>query len=139
FTLSTDGSRRFPTKFAAVGGVIRFVKAFASNLGSCSITRVELRAIVDCLELVWTLGVRRIQVQYDSMAAITTLSKVSELEHQHVALVLEFKELCSRQLEVNLSHIYCEANYVEDYLANFGHSLTYVIHLFDSLDRGLSH
>ncbi|CAN0861950.1 Putative ribonuclease H protein At1g65750 [Linum grandiflorum] len=106
---------------------------------SCSITRAELRAIVDGLELAWTLGIRRIQVQSDSMAAITILSKVSELEHQHATLVLQFKELCSRQWEVNLSHIYREANYVADYLANLGHSLTYGIHFFDFPDRGLSH
>ncbi|CAN0926336.1 Putative ribonuclease H protein At1g65750 [Linum grandiflorum] len=144
FTLSTDGSLRSPTKSAAAGGVIRtdsgrFVKAFASNLGSCSITRAELRAIVDGLQLAWTLGIRRIRVQSDSMAAVSILSKGSQLDHQHAALVLQFTELCNRQWEVNLSHIYREANYAADYLANLGHSLTYGLHLFDSPDRGLSH
>ncbi|CAN0876644.1 Putative ribonuclease H protein At1g65750, partial [Linum grandiflorum] len=116
-TLSTDGSLRSPTKIAAVGGVIRtdtghFVKAFAANLGSCSITRAEMRAIVNGLQLAWTLGIRRIQVQSDSMAAIAILTKVSELDHQHTALVLRFKKLCNRQWEVHLSHIYREVNNV---------------------------
>ncbi|CAN0854266.1 hypothetical protein LINGRAHAP2_LOCUS5876 [Linum grandiflorum] len=91
-----------PTKSTAAGGVIRtdtgrFVKAFASNLGSCSITRAEMRAIVDGLQLPWTLGIRRIQVHSNSMVVITILAKDSELEHQHAALVLQFKEICSRQ------------------------------------------
>ncbi|CAN0847508.1 Putative ribonuclease H protein At1g65750 [Linum grandiflorum] len=73
------------------------------------------------------------------MAAIAILTKVSELDHQHAALVLQFKELCSRQWEVHLSHIYREANNAADYLANLGHSLSYGLHLFDSPDRGLSH
>ncbi|CAN0876743.1 Putative ribonuclease H protein At1g65750 [Linum grandiflorum] len=144
FTLSTDGSLRSPTKLAAAGGVIRtdtgsFVKAFTSNLGSCSITRAEIQAIVDGLKLAWNLGIRRIQVQSDSMTAISILVKDSELRHQHAALVLQFQELCSRHWEVNISHIYREANFAADYLANLGHSLPYGMHLFDSPDRGLSH
>ncbi|CAN0898190.1 Putative ribonuclease H protein At1g65750 [Linum grandiflorum] len=117
----------------------RFVKAFALNLGSCSITRAEMRAIVDGLQLAWALSIRRIQVHSDSMAAITILAKDSGLDHQHAALVLQFKEICSRQWEVNLSHIYREVNNAADYLANLGHSLTYGMHLFDSPDRGMSH
>ncbi|CAN0878978.1 Putative ribonuclease H protein At1g65750 [Linum grandiflorum] len=73
------------------------------------------------------------------MAAITILAKDSELDHQHAALVLQFKEFCSRQWEANLSHIYREANYAADYLTNLGHSLSYGMHLFFSPDRGLSH
>ncbi|CAN0866718.1 Putative ribonuclease H protein At1g65750 [Linum grandiflorum] len=144
FTLSTDGSLRSPTNVAAAGGVIRmdngqFVKAFTANLGSCSITRDEMRAIVDGLKLAWSLGIRRIQVQSDSRAAIAILAKDSELNHHHAALVLQFKELRSRQSEVQLSHIYREANNATDYLANLGHSFSYGLHLFDLPDRGLSH
>ncbi|CAN0863350.1 Putative ribonuclease H protein At1g65750 [Linum grandiflorum] len=129
---------------AAAGGVIRtntgrFVKAFTSNLRSCSITRAEMQAIVNGLQLAWNLGIRRIQVQSDSMTAISILAKDSELRHQHATLVIQFKELCSRQWEVTISHIYREANFAADYLANLGHSLPYGMHLFDSSDRGLSH
>ncbi|CAN0843749.1 hypothetical protein LINGRAHAP2_LOCUS4024 [Linum grandiflorum] len=48
------------------------------------------------------------------------------------------KELCSRQWEVHLSHIYRKANNVADYLANLGDSFVYVMHLLDSPDQGLS-
>ncbi|CAN0870121.1 Putative ribonuclease H protein At1g65750 [Linum grandiflorum] len=44
-----------------------------------------------------------------------------------------------RNWEVNLSHIYREANNAADYLANFGHSLNYGLHIFDTPDRDLSH
>ncbi|CAN0913524.1 hypothetical protein LINGRAHAP2_LOCUS27987 [Linum grandiflorum] len=91
-----------------------------------------MRAIVDGLQLAWTLGIRQIRVLSDSMAAITILAKDSELDHQHAALVLQFKELCSRHWEVNLSPIYPKANYAADYLANLGHYLSYEMHLFDS-------
>ncbi|CAN0920227.1 hypothetical protein LINGRAHAP2_LOCUS31909 [Linum grandiflorum] len=52
-----------------------------------------MRAIVDGLQLAWTLGIRRIRVNSDSMAAIAILAKDSELDHQHAAVVLQFKEL----------------------------------------------
>ncbi|CAN0836864.1 Putative ribonuclease H protein At1g65750 [Linum grandiflorum] len=77
-----------------------------------------MRAIVDGLQLAWSLGIRRIKVQSDSMSAISILAKVSELDHQH---------------------IYREANYAADYLANLGHSFSYGLHLFDYPDRDLSH
>ncbi|CAN0866710.1 Putative ribonuclease H protein At1g65750 [Linum grandiflorum] len=77
-----------------------------------------MRAIVDGLKLAWSLGIRRIQVQSDSRAAIAILAKDSELNHHH---------------------IYREANNATDYLANLGHSFSYGLHLFDLPDRGLSH
>ncbi|CAN0826770.1 hypothetical protein LINGRAHAP2_LOCUS789 [Linum grandiflorum] len=77
-----------------------------------------MRAIVDGLQLAWSLGIRRIQVQSDSKTAIAILAKDSELDHQHT---------------------YREANYAANYLVNLGHSLSYGLHLFYSPDRGLSH
>ncbi|CAN0924343.1 hypothetical protein LINGRAHAP2_LOCUS34125 [Linum grandiflorum] len=51
------------------------------------------------------------------MAAIAILAKDSELDHQHAALVVPFKELRSRHWEVHLFHSYREANNVANYLA----------------------
>ncbi|CAN0847950.1 Putative ribonuclease H protein At1g65750 [Linum grandiflorum] len=56
FTLSTDGSLRSPQREAAAGGVIcddrgSFVKAFTMNLGCCSITRAEMRGVMEGLKL----------------------------------------------------------------------------------------
>ncbi|CAN0841333.1 hypothetical protein LINGRAHAP2_LOCUS3230 [Linum grandiflorum] len=73
------------------------------------------------------------------MAAIAIFAKNSKLDHQHATLVLQFKELCSRQWKVYLSHIYREANNDVDYLANLGHSFIYGMHIFDSPYQGLSH
>ncbi|CAN1124995.1 Putative ribonuclease H protein At1g65750 [Linum perenne] len=52
YTLNTDGSLRSSTNSATAGGIIRddngrFVTAFASNLGCCSVVRAEIKGIVD--------------------------------------------------------------------------------------------
>ncbi|CAN0904434.1 hypothetical protein LINGRAHAP2_LOCUS23089 [Linum grandiflorum] len=55
------------------------------------------------------------------------------------SFAIHFNEVCSRQWEVNLSHIYRQANNTADYLANFGHSLNYGLHIFVTPDRDQSH
>ncbi|CAI0430053.1 unnamed protein product, partial [Linum tenue] len=50
----TDGSIHTETNHAAVGGLLRdhtgcCLAAFTSNLGMCSITRAELRGVVEGL------------------------------------------------------------------------------------------
>ncbi|CAN0824718.1 Putative ribonuclease H protein At1g65750 [Linum grandiflorum] len=88
------------------------------NLGCCSITRAEMRGIVEGLKLAWSLGIRRIRVQSDSATAIAILLNGSSLDHQH---------------------IYREANCAADYLANLGHSFMFGFHIVNLLDGGLSH
>ncbi|CAN1822651.1 Putative ribonuclease H protein At1g65750 [Linum perenne] len=51
FTLNTGGSFRPSSNLVAAGGIIRddqgrFVSAFVSNLGSCSVVRAEMKGIV---------------------------------------------------------------------------------------------
>ncbi|CAN0824714.1 hypothetical protein LINGRAPRIM_LOCUS1787 [Linum grandiflorum] len=58
------------------------------NLGCCSITRAEMRGIVEGLKLAWSLGIRRIRVQSDSATAIAILLNGSSLDHQHAILVV---------------------------------------------------
>ncbi|CAN0888507.1 hypothetical protein LINGRAHAP2_LOCUS15870 [Linum grandiflorum] len=85
-----------------------------------------MRAIVDGPQLTWSLGIRRIRIQSNSRAAIAILEKDSGLDHQHVTLVLQLKELCSRQRKVHLSHIYREANNAADYLTNILATLSFM-------------
>ncbi|CAN0914919.1 Putative ribonuclease H protein At1g65750 [Linum grandiflorum] len=98
-----------------------------------------MRYIVERLKLAWSLGIRKIKVQSDSVAVIAILSNGSSLDHQHGILVMQYQELCKRQWEVTLTHIYREANCDADYLANLGHSFVFGFHIVDEPDRGLSH
>ncbi|CAN1810963.1 hypothetical protein LINPERHAP1_LOCUS26095 [Linum perenne] len=53
---------------ATAGGLIRdnygrFICDFVSNLGACSIMRVELHGIVEGKELAWSKGIQKLCVQ----------------------------------------------------------------------------
>ncbi|CAN0909219.1 Putative ribonuclease H protein At1g65750 [Linum grandiflorum] len=98
-----------------------------------------MRGIVEGLKLAWFLGIWKIRVQSDSTAAIAILSKGSSLDHQHTILVMQYQDLCKRQWEVTLYHIYREANCVANYLANLGHSFVFGVHIFETSDRNMSH
>ncbi|CAN1142156.1 Putative ribonuclease H protein At1g65750 [Linum perenne] len=142
FSLDSDGSLVHNPISAAAGGIIRdsdgrFVGAYAANLGVCSIMRAELRGIVEGMKLAWNKGIRKLSIQSDSKAAVETLSNRRSPVGQHSSLVEQFFELSSRLWEVSIHHIYREANYAADYLANFGHSLGYGIHVLDAPDSSL--
>ncbi|CAN1177207.1 Putative ribonuclease H protein At1g65750 [Linum perenne] len=122
-TLNTDGSRICSTGATSIGGLIRndkgeFVRAFCANIGNCSITRAELKAIVEGLKLAWSLGLRKVDVQTDSSAAISILQKGIVTQHQHV---------------------YREANCAADHLAKFGHSCNVGMYFFNFPDSSLAH
>ncbi|CAN1187916.1 Putative ribonuclease H protein At1g65750 [Linum perenne] len=136
FTLNTDGSRISQSGATAIGGIIRdstgkLVRAFCANVGNCSITRAELRAIVEGLKLAWSLGIKKVDVQSDSAAAVAMLQAGAHSAHKHVALVAEFLEIRARPWEISLNHIFREANCSADYLANLGHSFWFGFHVFD--------
>ncbi|CAN0907452.1 Putative ribonuclease H protein At1g65750, partial [Linum grandiflorum] len=127
-TLNTDGSVIPLENRAAAGGIIRdaqrqMLAAFAANLGTCTITRAEMSGVIDGMEWAWSLGVSHLEVQLDSLAAISLFQADGSCDHQHANLVLKFRRLLHRSWSVRLRHVYREANHVANFLANYGHSL----------------
>ncbi|CAN1766599.1 Putative ribonuclease H protein At1g65750 [Linum perenne] len=132
-TINSDGSVIGRGRGAASGGCIRdgeggILDAFACNLGRCSITRAELTGAVIGLERAWDIGARKVEIQMDSLCAISILEGGFNLEHQHAGQVLRFRQLRERDWTIRLTHIYREGNHLADYLANKGHSLAYGTH-----------
>ncbi|CAN1133319.1 Putative ribonuclease H protein At1g65750, partial [Linum perenne] len=130
FTLNTGGLRLNHSGSTAIVCLIcddrgNFAHAFCGNVGNCSITRVEIKAIMEGLNLTWSLGIRKVHVQSDSRIAISILQKSDLISHQHTALVADFIALWSRDWEISISHVSREANNGADYLANLGHFVLY--------------
>ncbi|CAN1121361.1 Putative ribonuclease H protein At1g65750, partial [Linum perenne] len=134
-SLNSDGSLYSRSNRAVTGGLIRdhegrLIASFASNLGSCSIMRAELRGIIDGMLLAWEKGVRKLVIQTDSRAAVEILLNDSDLAHRHASLVEQFSSLKNRDWEVAIHHVYREANFAADYLATVGHDLDLGTHVF---------
>ncbi|CAN0881249.1 Putative ribonuclease H protein At1g65750 [Linum grandiflorum] len=108
------------------------------NLGICSITRAELRAVVTGLQIAWERGYRRVRVQLDSRAAFQLLLGDGELTHQHSSEVASFREMLDRDWLIKVEHIYREGNRAADYLAALGHSLSLGVHFISVIDPILS-
>ncbi|CAN0890369.1 Putative ribonuclease H protein At1g65750 [Linum grandiflorum] len=142
-TLNTNGSVINPDSKDAAGGVLRnsdgnVLRAFMSNLGVCSITRADLRGVVDGLELAWQLGIHNVALRFDSRCATQLLRGTGNEDHQHAALLGRFRELRDRDWQLKIVHIYREANIAADYLAHMGHSATYGIHFLTSYPTTLT-
>ncbi|CAN1256833.1 Putative ribonuclease H protein At1g65750 [Linum perenne] len=108
------------------------------NLGSCSITRAEIRGAVEGLRRTWEAGFRKVVLQMDSQVAITLLTSDSNMNNHH-SLEIEQLELCNREWRVEIRHVYREANKVADFLANQGHLFPFGTHLFPLSDCNLGH
>ncbi|CAN1122078.1 Putative ribonuclease H protein At1g65750 [Linum perenne] len=142
FTLNSDGSLYTQDNRADAGGIIRdcrgnFVSSFAINLGSCSIMRAELRGIIEGMNLAWEKGIRKLCIQTDSRAAVDVLSCVENRLNRHTSLVQQFQDLKSRDWVVQIQHIYREANFAADYMANLDHSFELGTHVFQVPDSSL--
>ncbi|CAN1798870.1 Putative ribonuclease H protein At1g65750, partial [Linum perenne] len=99
--VNTDGSVSSNTSKAAAGGLIRdhegrALVAFTMNLGCCTVTQAELKGAITGLNLAWSHGFCRVELQIDSKAVVSVLTCPEIPTHQHAIEVLEFKELCRR-------------------------------------------
>ncbi|CAN1129906.1 Putative ribonuclease H protein At1g65750, partial [Linum perenne] len=100
-TINTDGSVLHPHSHAATGGVLRThlghpVHTFAANLGRCSIMRAELRAAEMGLMIARDMDFRKVHLQLDSLAAVTTILGNREEDSRHGRTLDAINELHSR-------------------------------------------
>ncbi|CAN1154387.1 Putative ribonuclease H protein At1g65750, partial [Linum perenne] len=72
---------------------------------------------------------RSLAIQVDSRCVINILTDTSNSSHQHSSLVTLFQRLRARHWEVQLCHVYREANYLANALANHSHSLAPGTHI----------
>ncbi|CAN1165103.1 Putative ribonuclease H protein At1g65750 [Linum perenne] len=96
--LNTDGSVQADGSKAAAGGLIRnsegrYLHAFCTNLGKCSIMRAELRGIIIGLQIAWENGFRKVDARIDSQAILTLIKDNESATHQHVVDIADLQEL----------------------------------------------
>ncbi|KAL9438044.1 hypothetical protein AB3S75_023834 [Citrus x aurantiifolia] len=126
-TLNTDGAHRFHGTSTA-GGLIRdhlglWLTGFGMMIGSCSVTVAELWGLYQGLQLAWNFGIRRLKVETDSLCITQLLAKPLVTSNEYAPLIQAIKDYLNLDWQVSLSHIYREANFAADYMANFAFSI----------------
>ncbi|CAI0418689.1 unnamed protein product [Linum tenue] len=140
--LQSDGSVLAQTGAAAAGGLLRdhlghCVEAFTCNLGRCSITAAELKGAVEGLKIAWNRGYRKVHLKMDSTTAIEIIRNRENEDHRHGSIASQFRQLLNLEWEVKIDHVYREANFAADYLANLGHDFHFGTHNLNVRDSGL--
>ncbi|CAN1184990.1 Putative ribonuclease H protein At1g65750 [Linum perenne] len=138
-SINSDGSVDRTRNRATAGGILRDyngrgILAYTMNLGSCSITRAELRGAIEGLRRTWDAGYMKVLVQIDSLSTISLISGAAGLDHQHAMEVAEFHELQRRDWTIVLRHTYREGNHVADYLTSIGYDYplgSHTVHFSD--------
>ncbi|CAN1253617.1 hypothetical protein LINPERPRIM_LOCUS8360 [Linum perenne] len=91
--------------------------------------RAKLRALEIGLMISWDIGYKKIHLQLDSMAAVTTILGNQEEDSRHGRTLDTINELRSRNWEVTISHIFREGNRVVDLLVHHRHTLDFGFHV----------
>ncbi|CAN1187226.1 Putative ribonuclease H protein At1g65750 [Linum perenne] len=98
------------------------------NLGSCSMTRAEMRGAIEGLRRTWDAGYRKVILRVDSLTAISLLLNKADTLHQHGMKTTQFQELVDKDWTVQLKHTFREGNHVADYLTSIGYDYPFGSH-----------
>ena len=111
---------------AGVGGLLRdssgsWISSFSLNVGITSNNVAELGAIRQGLKLAWDLGFKFIHLEIDSKIVLAWLTNENSNFPPHVfPLLCDYRSFIVQAWEVQVHHIYREANECVDALAKRG-------------------
>jgi ribonuclease HI len=125
--LNTDGASN-NNNVAGCGGLVRdregdWLGGFAKYVGSSSAVVAEAWGVLEGLRYVWNKGFRKVELNVDSLALVNIIknrtchSAVGGMIMKHIWRMMD------RDWEVEVSHIYREANKWADTLAKVGCNL----------------
>ncbi|CAN1178843.1 hypothetical protein LINPERPRIM_LOCUS36957 [Linum perenne] len=89
--------------------------------------RTELQAAEMAFRIAWNLGLRKVQLQMESLAAVDAINGETAENLRHERTLHNIEELRRRNWETSVSHIFREGNAVADLLAHHGHFLDFGI------------
>ncbi|KAH9718348.1 putative ribonuclease H protein [Citrus sinensis] len=139
--LNTNGSCKH-TGAAAAGGVIRdsvghWVSGFSMNIGESSVIMTELWGLYQGLSLAWNVGIRHLLVEVDNLCVTQMISQQVVVPNVSYALVVAIRDFLNRNWQINISHIYREANSAADFMANMAHLVPHGLQLFSNPPVGI--
>ena len=88
------------------------------NIRVCSAADAELWAVIYGLSLAWSLGLKKVILEVDSLLVVNWLKKVSDCDSNQANLIHICLDFLRRDQEVQIYHIFREMNQLVDHLAN---------------------
>jgi len=135
--LNTDGASKGNPGKAGGGGVLRddkgtWICGFGESMGTCTVMKAEIKAVLRGLRLAYSLDIKRLWVQVDSSTLAGMLKGDFKYCAEHAPILSQCKDLINHEgWQVIISHCYREANKVADTLANMGCNLSSDVVIFD--------
>ncbi|CAN1781814.1 Putative ribonuclease H protein At1g65750 [Linum perenne] len=86
------------------------------------------------MERAWDRGIRKLEIQTDSLCVVTILSQMVNPDHYHATIVAGYKRLLERNWTIILKHIFREANHLANSIASKGHQVSLEYHTVDCRD-----
>ncbi|PNX90804.1 ethylene responsive transcription factor 1b [Trifolium pratense] len=101
------------------------IGGFAKYVGMCNAFVAELWGVLEGLRLVRRLGFNKVELNIDSQAVVQAIKSNCSNSLVGGSLLKQIWRLLEIDWEVEVSHVYREANKCADALANIGCSLDY--------------
>lgn len=117
----------------------QWIRGFGLNIDCCSITIAELWRLYQGLMITWEIGIRWLLVEVDSLCVTQLIASSSVASNAYSQLTFSIQELLKCEWRVDIKHIYCEANFAADALANYAHSLPVGLYIFNSPLASINH
>ncbi|KAF7812094.1 ribonuclease H [Senna tora] len=119
---NVDATVKDSLGIASCGGVLwdyagNFVKGFVRKLGSCDMLLAKLWAILNALEVAWSMGYRNLVVELDSLMAINLLKNQIRDNHPYAAIICRIQHWVAVDWDVSFLHCFREGNFVADAVA----------------------
>ncbi|KAF7839972.1 RNA-directed DNA polymerase [Senna tora] len=121
--LNVDAANREDVDgIAKCGGLIRnvsgkFICGFYCCLDKCSTLQAELWGVLKGLEVAWKIGMRKVQLESDSLGAVNLIKDPPGNAHTSFSLASKIIGLLNRDWEVRVRHVYRDANLAADLMA----------------------
>ncbi|KAK9990739.1 hypothetical protein SO802_025724 [Lithocarpus litseifolius] len=123
--LNTDGASLGNPGKAGGGGLIRnsdgvWIRGYSRSIGYTTSVMAELWALRDGLSLAIQLGIRNLVVELDAKVIVKMLNNADNSNKKFSPLLFDCRSLMARFTQVQVAHVFREANRCADYLAKNG-------------------
>lgn len=93
------------------------------NIGCCLVTVAKLSGLCQGLIMAWNHGVCWLIVKVFSLCATQLVANCVVSINGFYLLVSFIKELTNRAWKIPITYMYCEANFIADFIASYASSL----------------